>query len=132
MPSATCTFKITGWDEKTYQEIGGSAKLTSAKVTQSYSGGIEGTSAVEYLMAYTVDGTASFVGLERVTGSVDGKSGTFVIRHVGMYSDKARSTWTIVEGSGTDALANLQGSGSYEAGHSDDGHPMNFEYSFGS
>jgi hypothetical protein len=130
--SGACTFKITGWDEKTIEVIEGSAKLTSAKVTQSYSGTIEGTSAVEYLMAYTVDGTASFVGLERVTGSVEGKTGTFVIQHTGMYSDKARSTWTIVEGSGTGALATLQGSGSYEAGHSETEHPINFEYSFGS
>ena len=47
-----CTFQITGWDEKTYQEIEGNAKLSNAKVTQTYSGAIDGTgSSIEYLMS---------------------------------------------------------------------------------
>lgn len=114
--NGTCTFKITGWDEQTYQEIEGGAKLTNAKVKQSYSGDIEGTSTVEYLMSYTVHGTASFVGLERVSGTVAGKVGTFVLQHAGSFLEgKARSSWSIVEGSGTGNLAGLRGSGTYVA-----------------
>lgn len=114
---AKCTFEITGWDEESYEEIEGGAKLSQAKVTQSYSGAIEGIGSVEYLMAYTVNGTASFVGIERVTGSVDEKSGTFVIQHVGAFKDdKATSSWSIVAGSGTGALADLRGHGTYVAG----------------
>lgn len=116
---ARCTFQITGWDEQTYAEIEGSAKLSQAKVTQSYSGAIEGTSSVEYLMVYSVRGTASFVGIERVIGSVEGKPGTFVIQHVGSFeNDKASSWWSIVAGSGTGELASLNGYGSYVAAHS--------------
>ncbi|MCA2997602.1 MAG: DUF3224 domain-containing protein [Rhodocyclaceae bacterium] len=125
-----CTFQITGWDEKTYQEIEGSAKLSLAKVTQSYSGAIEGTSSIEYLMAYSVHGTATFVGLERVSGTVDGKTGTFVLQHVGSFSEgKARSSWSIVPGSGTGALANLRGKGNYVAGHGEPAEVL-FAYSF--
>ncbi len=127
---AKCTFQITGWDEKTYQEIEGSAKLSNAKVTQSYSGTIEGTSSIEYLMCYSVHGTATFVGLERIAGTVDGKTGTFVLQHVGSFSEgKARSSWSVVPGSGTSALANLRGKGSYVAGH---GEPakVSFTHSF--
>jgi hypothetical protein len=113
-----CTFQITGWDEKTYQEIEGSAKLSNAKVAQSYSGAIEGTSSIEYLMCYSVHGTATFVGLERVSGTVDGKIGTFVLQHNGSFSQgEARSSWSIVPGSGTGGLASLRGKGSYVAGH---------------
>jgi hypothetical protein len=115
---STCTFQITNWNEKSYEDIGGGAKLTHAKVTQSYSGAIEGTSTVEYLMSYTVHGTASFVGLERISGKVEGKAGTLVLQHVGSFSEgKARSSWSVVPGSGTGDLANLHGKGSYVAGH---------------
>jgi hypothetical protein len=125
-----CTFQITNWDEKTYQEIEGVAKLSSAKVTQSYTGAIEGTSSVEYLMAYTVQGTANFVGLERISGTVAGKTGTFVLQHVGSFSEgKARSAWTIIAGSGTAELADLLGSGSYVAGHGEPAQ-VTFTYSF--
>ena len=114
----TCIFQITSWDEKPYQEIGGGAKLTNAKVTQVYSGAIEGTSTIEYLMSYTVQGTASFVGLERFSGTVEGKAGTMVIQHAGSFSEGiARSSWSVVPGSGTDDLASLRGKGSYVAGH---------------
>lgn len=127
-----CTFQITGWDEKTYQEIGGGAKLTQAKVTQSYSGSIEGTSTITYLMSYTVQGTAHFVGLEQVTATVAGKSGTFVLQHTGSFSEgKARSSWSIVPGSGTESLACLRGEGSYVAGHGEPAQ-VSFTFSFAS
>ncbi len=127
---ATCTFQIVGWDEKTYEEIEGGAKLSNAKVTQSYSGAIEGSSSVEYLMSYSVHGTATFVGLERVSGMVDGKTGTFVLQHTGAFAEgKARSSWSIVAGSGTGALASLRGKGSYIAGHGEPAQ-VSFTYSF--
>ncbi len=123
-----CTFQITGWDEKTYQEIEGGAKLTNAKVTQSYSGTIEGTSSIEYLMSYTVHGTAIFVGLERISGTVAGKAGTFVVQHAGSFSEgKARSSWSVVPGSGTGGLASLRGEGSYVAGH---GEPAQVSFTY--
>jgi hypothetical protein len=125
-----CTFQITGWDEKTTQEIEGSAKLSNAKVTQTYSGAIEGTSSIEYLMSYTVQGTASFVGLERVCGTVNGKTGTFVLQHAGSFSEgKARSVWSVVPGVGTGELAALRGNGSYVAGHGEPAQ-VSFDYAF--
>lgn len=127
---ATCSFQITSWDEKTYLDIGGGAKLSHAKVTQSYSGAIEGTSSIEYLMSYTTQGTANFVGLERITGTVAGKSGTVVLQHVGGFSEgKARSSWSVVVGSGTEDLASLQAKGSYVAGHGEPAQ-VSFQYAF--
>jgi hypothetical protein len=125
-----CTFQVTGWDEKTYQEIEGAAKLSHAKVTQSYSGAIEGTGSVDYLMSYTVGGTATFVGLERVSGRIDGRDGTFVIHHNGSYSEgKARSSWSVVAGSGTGDLRALRGNGNYVAGHGEPAQ-VSFTYAF--
>ena len=112
------TFSILTWNEESYEEISDGVKLTVAKVTQSYEGLIQGSSSVEYLMAYTVQGTATFVGIERITGTVDGKSGSFVIRHLGEFADgAAQSSWTVVAGSGTSELSKLRGEGTYIAGH---------------
>ena len=81
-------------------------------------------------MSYSVQGTATFVGLERVSGTVDGKTGTFVLQHKGSFSEgEARSSWTIVPGSGTGGLASLQGKGSYIAGHGEPAQ-VSFTYSF--
>ncbi|MHC1481647.1 DUF3224 domain-containing protein [Frateuria aurantia] len=128
---ATCTFQLTGWDETTYLDIGDGAKLTHAKVTQTYAGKIEGTGATEYLMSYTVQGTASFVGMEQITGQVEGRQGSFVIQHSGAFTQgKAVSHWTVVAGSGTGELAELTGSGHYQASH---GQPaeVSFDCHFG-
>ena len=127
---ATSTFHITGWDEQPYQALADGAKLTRAKVTQSYQGIITGTSALEYLMAYASDGTASFVGIEHVTGEVADKAGSFIIQHIGTFEGgKARSAWRVIAGAGTGALAALRGEGAYVAGH---GEPatVTFRYSF--
>ena len=78
------TFEILGWDEEPYFEAAGSAaKLKRAAVTKRFSGAIEGDAKLNYLMAYSPTGDATFVGLERVEGGLDGRRGTFVLRHVG-------------------------------------------------
>src|SRR5882672_12412550 len=69
---AKATFGIKSWDEKPYDEIDGAPKVTRASVTKSYQGDIEGAGKVEYLMMYRTAASASFTGLERVTGSVGG------------------------------------------------------------
>ena len=116
--NANCMFKVTGWNEEPYEEFEGGAKLTRAKVSQSYQGDISGEGFVEYLMSYTANGTANFVGMELVKGNVAGKSGSFVIQHVGVYEGgKARSTWSVIPGTGTGDLAALRANGSYVVGH---------------
>src|SRR3984893_18849337 len=74
----TASFQVTGWNEEPLDERNDAAKLTSARVTKSYSGEIDGDSVTEWLMAYTDDGAATFVGLERVTGLIAGRTGAFV------------------------------------------------------
>jgi hypothetical protein len=60
---ARATFEIRDWDEKPYDEMAGAAKLTRASVTKVYKGDIEGKGKLEYLMAYGLDGSASFIGI---------------------------------------------------------------------
>ena len=112
------TFNITSWEEKPVHTHSDNTKIVRAAVTQEYSGAISGTGAVEYVMFYGQNGTALFVGMEIIEGSVLGKSGRFVIQHNGMFADGiATSEWSIVADSGTDALKGLTGTGSFSAGH---------------
>ena len=55
-------------------------------------------------------GSAGYVAIEYFTGSVDGKSGAFVLQHSGlMNKGDAQLTVTIVPDSGTGELASISG-----------------------
>ena len=73
--SAAARFAISSWDEKPYGEGQDLPKLTRASVTRTYTGDIAGEGRVEYLMMYRGDGSAAFVGLERIIGRLAGKTG---------------------------------------------------------
>jgi hypothetical protein len=113
--TATGTFKIKAWDEQPWAEVEGAPKLTHARVTTAYTGDLEGEGTYELLMAY--DGAdAAYAGFERIVGSLDGRSGSFVLRLAGGFEGgAARTTWTVVERSGTGELAGLKGEGGYVA-----------------
>ncbi|MGD0609796.1 MAG: DUF3224 domain-containing protein [Streptosporangiaceae bacterium] len=48
-------------------------------VEESFSGDIEGDGITEFLQAAQADGSASFVGIERVAGTVADRRGTFLL-----------------------------------------------------
>ena len=107
-------FEIGSWDEAPFDEAIGVAKLTRASVVKTYSGEVEGTSATEWLMAYQPDKTATFVGLERIKGTVGGRHGSLVLQHVGRFEEGA-ATGELVVVSGTGDLKGASGSGSFRA-----------------
>jgi hypothetical protein len=110
------TFQIDNWEEQDWDARDGTAKLTRAGVTKTYDGDVEGTSTTTSVMAYAADGSATFVGVERIVGTVAGRRGTMVLRHVGSYADgAARATLTVVAGAGTDDLADAAGDGRFLA-----------------
>jgi uncharacterized protein DUF3224 len=128
--SANARFAIKSWDEKPYSEGQGLPKLTRASVTKAFTGDIDGEGHVEYLMMYRADGTATFVGLERFTGRVDGKSGSFVLQRTGVFEDgQARESYSVVPGSATGELRGLSGHGTSSVGHGTE-HPFVLEYEF--
>jgi Protein of unknown function (DUF3224) len=115
--SATATFQIAGWDEDEIMQTDGSAKVTRATVSRTFEGDIEGTGTVEWLMAYDDGGSATFVGIERIVGSIVGRTGSVVLRHVGAFDGQmATADLLVVAGSGTGELRGVRGEGSFEAG----------------
>jgi hypothetical protein len=114
--NASGTFEVTSWREDTYQELEGDAKLTRAGGKQRFSGDIEGEGAVEWLMCYSADGGARYVGLQRVEGSIGDRTGSFVIESVGNFDGtSSKGSWTVVAGSGTGGLTGLSGEGTFDA-----------------
>jgi hypothetical protein len=126
--TANARFAITNWDEKPYSEGQDLPKLTRAGVTKSLTGDIEGEGRVEYLMMYRGDGSATFVGLERVTASIAGKTGSFVLQRTGAFENgAAKESYTVVPGSGTGELRGLRGEGTSAVGHGME-HPFTLHY----
>jgi hypothetical protein len=103
------TFEISGWDEKPVSEWDG-GKLTHAAITKTYAGDIEGEAVLEYVLAYRSDGTAGFVGIERITGKAGDREGGLVLRQVGEFADgAAKATLTVIGGMGGFERANGEG-----------------------
>ena len=78
---------------------------------KQFHGDLEGTSKGEMLTAMTaVKGSAGYVAIERVTGTLRGRKGTFALQHTGIMTRGTPSlTITVVPDSGTDQLAGLSG-----------------------
>jgi hypothetical protein len=91
----------------------GSAGAPLGRMTMSkqFHGDLEGTSTGEMLTAGTnVKGSAGYVAIERVSGKLDGRTGTFVLQHSGIMSrGKGKLIITIVPDSGTDELEGITG-----------------------
>ena len=82
---ARAMFKIVSWDEEPFDEPEDGPKLTQAHVKKSFEGDLIGTGNLMYVMTHLDDGSASFLGFEKVMGSLGGRAGSFVLRHTGSY-----------------------------------------------
>ncbi|MFI1912105.1 DUF3224 domain-containing protein [Nocardia sp. NPDC020380] len=110
------TITVHKYEPVAYEEPAEGPVLTRIHVEESFSGGIEGEGVVEFLQSSSADGSASFVGIERVNGTLGGKTGTFLLQDQGSVADKiVTGEWFVVPGSGTADLAGLRGTGGFRA-----------------
>ncbi|SRR6266487_657929 len=128
---ATGTFTVSSWDESTYTELDGGAKLTKAHVTFGLTGDLEGEGQWEALMCYRDDGTAEFTGFQHTVGKLGGREGGFVLRADGTFENgEARTSWQVIPGSATGGLRGLTGSG-HAISTSAPGGTFSFDYELG-
>ena len=87
------------------------ASLGRLSIDKQFQGDLEGVSKGEMLSAGTaVKGSAGYVAIERVTGMLNGKTGSFVLQHSATMSRGAPELRiTVVPDSGTGALEGLSG-----------------------
>ena len=86
-------------------------QLGRVSIDKTFAGDLEGSSHVEMISAVTpVKGSAGYVAIERVTGSLHGRTGTFVLQHSGtMTRGKPELLVSVVPDSGTGALEGIAG-----------------------
>lgn len=124
-----CTFKIESWDETAFSKSEDGPKLNRASVTQSYSGALEASGTIEYLMATFRGDVSTFIGIEEIIGKLEDKSGSFLLQHNGTHEDgEAKSTFEIIPHSGTGELEGISGSGHYVASHEESTFKLFYEF----
>ena len=125
--TTTLEIKLTieSWDEQPYRELEDGRKFTRAEVglgghrPDGPSSAVE-SATYEGLMYYGTDGTSAYVTIMQITGTLEGRTGSFVLTGSGTYDGTtARGESSIVPGSGSGELAGISGSATSSSTHED-------------
>src|SRR5271165_179661 len=105
------------------------AGLGRMSIDKQFHGDLEASSQGQMLTAMSsVKGSAGYVAMERVSGTLMGRNGTFVLQHTGtMNRGVPKLTVSVVPDSGTEDLTGL--SGTLTIIVADGKHSYDFEYS---
>jgi hypothetical protein len=131
MTHATGTFEVKLTPQAPANPVEEEAALGRMTIDKQFHGDLEAASKGQMLSAMSaVKGSAGYVAMERVTGTLDGRKGTFVLQHSGaMNRGTPQLSVTVVPDSGTDQLVGLAGTLKIiiDAGK----HSYEFDYTFG-
>jgi hypothetical protein len=115
--TATARIAVSVWAPEPYDQPADGPSLVRIHVEESFSGDIEGLGVAAMLQVLRADGSASFCALERITATLGGRQGTFVLQDSGALAEDGHvvGSWFVVPGSGTGELAGLRGEGGFDA-----------------
>ena len=103
-------------EAKPYDRAGG-LSLIEINLSETFTGDIDGESTVRSLKFQRADKSASQVSMQRFSGKLGGRQGTFVLQgSENVENGKMKATWFVVPGSGTGGLSGLRGEGGFESG----------------
>lgn len=104
--------------------------INRVSIDKKFHGDIQGTSRGEMLSIFTAtEGSAGYVAIERVSGTIDGRTGTFDLQHSGIMNRGApQLSITVVPDSGTGELKGISGRMNIDI--ADGKHSYDFEYEF--
>ena len=103
---ATGTFEVKMSPQEADMSVG---RMT---IDKQFQGDLVGTSKGQMLMASSesVKNSAGYVAIEKVTGALNGRRGSFYLQHNGVMTRGAGElTITVIPDSGTDELVGLRG-----------------------
>lgn len=110
------TMKVTGTFDVRMQPLDPPAAVPGSargrlSLDKRYHGALDAVGEGQMLSAMSaVKGSAGYVAIERVSGTLEGRAGSFVIQHHGLMDRGAQQlAITIVPDTGTDALAGITG-----------------------
>lgn len=92
-------------------DVGDGAQIGHVRFDKRFHGPLDATSVVHMLAVGTdVPGSAAYVAIERIAGSLEGRSGSFLTHHDGVLDrGQASLSVAVVPDSGTGELAGLTG-----------------------
>jgi len=125
----TGSFQVKVTPQKPDTQIARAANLGRLTIDKRFHGELEAISKGEMLATQTeVKGSAAYVALERVTGTLKGRAGSFVLQHSAtMIRGKPASSITVVPDSGTGELKGITGKMSITIAP-DGAHSYEFDY----
>jgi len=125
--TAKGTFNVQMNPEPPYEVVEG-VSLGRVSISKQFEGELEATSTVQMLGARTeIPGSAGYVAIERVTGSLSGRAGSFVLQHFGiMTRGSGELKVLIVPDTGTGDLRGIAGNMNIEI--SEGKHYYSLEY----
>jgi hypothetical protein len=115
MPThATGTFDVKLVPQPPLDEANDKAEgstLARMSIDKQFHGDLEATAKGQMLTCVTdVKGSAGYVAIERITGTLNGRTGSFVLQHNGILTRGAQQqSVTVVPDSGTGQLAGIAG-----------------------
>lgn len=93
-----------------HQDAADGVALARLSIDKQFHGDLDATSKGEMLSVRADGGAAAYVAIERVTGTLSGRSGSFVLIHNGVMSSETQQlTITVAPDSGTGELHGLAG-----------------------
>jgi hypothetical protein len=113
---AKAKITVRSSEAKRYDQTASPA-LVEISISETFTGDIDGESTVRALQAQRNDKSASMVSVQRFSGKLGGRQGTFVLQGSEIVdTGKISATWFVVQGSGTGDLSRLRGEGGFEGG----------------
>ena len=92
-----------------------SPALMEIRLSETFTGDIDGESPVRALQTLRDDHSASLVSVQRCRGKLGVRQGTFVLQGQEIVENgKIKATWFVVPGSGTGDLSGIRGEGGFE------------------
>lgn len=111
---AEAKITVHGSEARTYDQAIGPA-LMELRLSETFTGDLDGESVVRALQVRRHDRYASLVSVQRFCGRLGDRQGTFVLQGWETVDDgKINATWFVVPGSGTGDLSGLRGEGGFE------------------
>jgi len=111
---ATARITVQSSDATPYDQTMGPV-LSEIRLTEAFSGDIEGQSLVRALQVQRDDKSACLVSMQRFQGKLGGRQGSFVLQgSETVEGGRIKAKWLVVPGSGTGDLSGLRGEGGFE------------------
>lgn len=105
------SFQITGWEPAAADAADEIADIARARILKTFTGDLEGTSVANAILYQTPIQSGGYAAIERITGKIGEREGTFVVQHSGIRDATGNGPeyGDVIMGSGTGGFEGVTG-----------------------